>query len=326
MMTSQQRISTGNPQADEILGGGFPANSINIIMGQPGTGKSIFAEQLVFRNAGDDRPILYFTTLSEPLAKMVGYLQRFTFFDEEKLGKSVVYEDIGPQLVEGGIRRAARRACSAPSRPRRRRSSSSTPSRRCTTSRPSPLELRRILYELTGLLTAFETTVFLIGEYTDEDAQRLPEFAVADGIVQFMRNPLSTRDERFLRVLKLRGSAYLEGLHAFRIGAGGLEIFPRLVSPEIPESYTIVEERTATGIEGLDRAPRRRAVAREHDAARRPDGRRQDDRRPAVRPRGRAPRRAVPLRQLPGEPDAARPLACGAWAPTSRTSSAAACT
>src|ERR1700731_1521118 len=103
-MTDNERVSTGNVQADEILGGGFPRNSINIVMGQPGTGKSIFAEQMVFHNAGDDRPILYLTTLSEPLAKMVGYLQRFAFFDENKIGKSVIYEDIGPQLVEGGVR------------------------------------------------------------------------------------------------------------------------------------------------------------------------------------------------------------------------------
>lgn len=245
------RVSTGNAQADEILYGGFPMNSINIVMGQPGTGKSIFAEQLVFQNASDGRPILYLTTLSEPLAKMVTYLQRFSFFDEEKIGKSVIYEDIGPQLVDGGIRAllpAVQEAIEV-----------SAPKIIVIDSfkalhdlSPSTMELRRVLYELTGLLTAFKTTVFLVGEYTDEEAQRLPEFAVADGILQFLRNPLSTRDERFLRVLKLRGSAYLEGLHAFRIGAKGLEIFPRLVSPEIPAKYTIVEERTPTGVEGLD--------------------------------------------------------------------------
>jgi circadian clock protein KaiC len=251
-MTDHARISTGNPQADEILGGGFPANSINIVMGQPGTGKSIFAEQLVFENAGDDRPILYLTTLSEPLAKIVRHVQRFAFFDEEKVGRSVVYEDIGPQLVRGGI--GALLECVAGAiatlAPKVIVIDSFKALHDIT---PSPSELRRALYELTGLLTAFETTVFLIGEYTDEDARRLPEFAVADGILQFMRSPLSSRDERFLRVLKLRGSGYLEGLHAFRIGPGGLEIFPRLVSPEIPERYTIVEERTPTGIDGLDR-------------------------------------------------------------------------
>ncbi len=250
-MNCQERVSTGNTEADEILGGGFPSNSINIVMGQPGTGKSIFAEQLVFSNASDDRPILYLTTLSEPLAKMVGYLQRFAFFDEDKIGKSVLFEDVGPQLVQGGMRALLVYLQKA--------IETSSPKmividsfRALHDLSPSPLELRHVLFELTGLLTAFRTTAFLVGEYTDADAQRLPEFAVADGIVQFMRNPLSTRDERFLRVLKLRGSAYLEGLHAFRIGARGLEIFPRLVSPEIPETYTIVEERISSGIEGLD--------------------------------------------------------------------------
>ena len=57
------RISTGNPQADLILGGGFPAHSINIIMGQPGSGKTVLAEQLAFSNLGE-RPVLYLTTLS----------------------------------------------------------------------------------------------------------------------------------------------------------------------------------------------------------------------------------------------------------------------
>ena len=62
------RIKSGNAQADEILGGGFPRNSINIVMGQPGIGKTIFAEQLLFHNAAGERPLLYVTTLSEPLS------------------------------------------------------------------------------------------------------------------------------------------------------------------------------------------------------------------------------------------------------------------
>ncbi len=74
------RISTGNPQADEILSGGFPKNSINIIMGQPGPGKTVFAEHLVFHNADEERPTLYLTTLSEPQAKMLAYLQGFAFY------------------------------------------------------------------------------------------------------------------------------------------------------------------------------------------------------------------------------------------------------
>jgi len=88
-----QRMKSGNAEADHILGGGFPVNSINIIMGHPGSGKTIFAEQLIFDNASDDRPIVYFSTLSEPQAKVVRYLQGFRFFDESKIGTEVLYED-----------------------------------------------------------------------------------------------------------------------------------------------------------------------------------------------------------------------------------------
>ena len=46
--TALARLSTGSPELDTILGGGFPANSINIIMGEPGSGKTILAERLMF--------------------------------------------------------------------------------------------------------------------------------------------------------------------------------------------------------------------------------------------------------------------------------------
>ncbi|MFA7338423.1 MAG: ATPase domain-containing protein [Candidatus Obscuribacterales bacterium] len=248
-------ISTGNPQMDEILNGGFPSNSINIIMGQPGTGKTIFAEQMVFHHARDndkdERPILYVTTLSEPAAKVLMYLQRFSFFDESKVGSVVHYQEIGTQLTKNGIGAMVPFIEDA--------IHSLSPKIIVIDSfkalhdlAESTQQMRRMLYELTGLLTAFETTVFLLGEYTDEHAQTLPEFAIADGILQFLRSSLSTRDERFLRVLKLRGSSYLEGLHGCKITSAGLDIFPRLVTPSVAESYYAEIERVSSGVAGFD--------------------------------------------------------------------------
>ncbi len=246
-----ERISSGNPRADEILCGGFPRNSINVVMGLPGTGKSLFAEQLVFANAGDDRPIVYLTTLSEPLPKVLTYLQRFAFYDEEKMGTAVIYDDIGPMLAKEGIGALLSAVADV--------ILANSPKIIVIDSfkalhdlSPSVPDLRRMLYELSGMLTAYDTTVFLVGEYSDEDAQTLPEFAVADGIVQMLRNPLSTRDERFMRVLKLRGSRYLEGMHGFKITSAGLEIYPRLVSPDLPEGFDLLETRLTTGVSGLD--------------------------------------------------------------------------
>jgi circadian clock protein KaiC len=116
----------------------------------------------------------------------------------------------------------------------------------------SAVERRRLVYEMTALLTAYGTTTFLLGEYTEEDILKFPEFAVADGIVEMSRRRLGNRDERYFRVYKLRGSRYLEGAHAFRITDAGLDIYPRLVSPAIPKGYEPATERISTGVTGFD--------------------------------------------------------------------------
>jgi circadian clock protein KaiC len=244
------RISTGNINADVILGGGFPANSVNIVMGQPGTGKTIFAEQLLFHNANPDRPLLYLTTLSEPMTKVVSYAQRLGFFDVEKIGNSVLYDDLGAELAAGGPGVLVPRVLDAIKQ--------LSPSIIVIDSfkavhdlAGSTMEMRRIVSELAGVLSAYDVTAFLLGEYTQDNIECYPEFAVADSIVQLERNALGARDERYFRILKLRGSGYREGQHAFRITGDGLEIFPRLVTPNF-ETYIPTIERTSTGVEGLD--------------------------------------------------------------------------
>jgi circadian clock protein KaiC len=245
------RISSGNPMVDRILGGGFPAHTINVVMGQPGTGKTIFVEQILFANAGDERPVLYFTTLSEPLAKVVRFVQGYGFFDESKLGTAVLYEDIGAELAGSGV------AALVP----RLREAIRTVSpalividsfRALHDLSASVTEMRHVIHELTGLLTAYDTTAFLVGEYHQEDIRRHPEFAVADGIVELTRVLHGNRDERFFRVLKLRGSGFREGSHAFQITSQGLEVYPRLVTPRTPQAYDMETDRVSTGVPELD--------------------------------------------------------------------------
>ncbi len=84
-----ERLSTGNAQLDRILHGGFPRNSINLVMGRPGSGKTILCEQLAFANARPERPVLYLTTVSEPQTKMIGYLQALGFADIALIGSGV---------------------------------------------------------------------------------------------------------------------------------------------------------------------------------------------------------------------------------------------
>src|SRR5438309_1172413 len=84
-----RRLPTGVRGLDEILGGGIPEFSFNIIAGAPGCGKTTLAHQIAFANATPKKPVLYFTVLGEPAMKMLRYQQQYSFFDESKLGKAV---------------------------------------------------------------------------------------------------------------------------------------------------------------------------------------------------------------------------------------------
>jgi circadian clock protein KaiC len=247
------RVKSGNPQADEILGGGFPANSINIVMGEPGTGKTLFAEQLLFHNASADRQSLYVTTLSEPMSKVVSYVQRFQFFNPDCLGSEIHYEELGGQLFDRGPE--ALLEWLSEGIKTRSPKIIVIDSFRALHDLAVPIDaMRHFVSRIAGILSAYDVTAFLIGEYTQADIRRYPEFAVADAIVELARHTQTTRDERFMRVLKLRGSAYREGQHAFRITDRGLELYPRLVAPRIPVEYEPLSERLPTGIPGLDEA------------------------------------------------------------------------
>ena len=97
------RLASGNQQLDAILGGGFPAHAINLVVGPPGSGKTILAQQYVFHNATPERPAVYLTTVSEPLEKVLRYGQTMAFFDPAAVGRAVFYEDVGELLGTQGL-------------------------------------------------------------------------------------------------------------------------------------------------------------------------------------------------------------------------------
>src|SRR5688572_24130665 len=82
-------LPTGVRGLDDILGGGIPEFSFNIIGGTPGCGKTTLALQFAFANGTRKKPALYFTVLGEPALKMLRYQQQFSFFDESKMGKAI---------------------------------------------------------------------------------------------------------------------------------------------------------------------------------------------------------------------------------------------
>lgn len=246
-----ERLKTGNSELDQVLCGGFPTNTINVVMGAPGTGKTIFAEQLVFANATADSPALYLTTLSEPLEKFIQHGQSYGFFDSARVGQTVFYEDLGMMVRERGISALAEIVAQMLMQ-RKPRLIVIDSFKALNELIETPQERRTILFDLASVLTAYKCTTFLIGEYSDDMMTDLPEFAIADSILLLLKQATGVREQRFLKVEKLRGSGSIPGMHAFNISENGILLFPRLLTPPLSPSYTANVERVITGIRGLD--------------------------------------------------------------------------
>jgi circadian clock protein KaiC len=75
------QLLTRVPGLDEVLGGGLPEYSFNLIAGSPGSGKTTLSQQLMFALGSPERPALHFTVVGEPSLKLLRYQQQFSFFD-----------------------------------------------------------------------------------------------------------------------------------------------------------------------------------------------------------------------------------------------------
>ena len=245
------RLASGSPRLDSVLGGGILSNSINLIMGRPGTGKTILAQQYLFHNATAERPALYLSTVSEPLEKILRYGQSLTFFDTSLVGSGVIYEDLGQMLNERGLEGVLKQVVGL-LRERRPSLLVIDSFKALRAFAPGDGEFRRFLHELAGHLSAAQITSFWIGEYDEAEATEAPEFAVADAILSLGVERIGDRESRVLQVLKLRGSGFTSGKHAYRVTSDGIIIFPRLADHVEGDTYDFRSERISSGVSLLD--------------------------------------------------------------------------
>ena len=202
------------PGLDEVLGGGLPEFSFNLIAGPPGCGKTTLAHQIMFALATPERPALYFTVLGEPPLKMLRYQQQFDFFDPRD------DQPLDPlhQPVGGHRWPATSTRCCAASSPRSRRtarrwSSSTRSARWCSRSETDGNphnSLQQFVQQLGVLMTSWQATTFLIGEYfTETDAN--PVFTVADGLIWLRQSVQRNSMVRKMEIMKMRGQADAAG-------------------------------------------------------------------------------------------------------------------
>jgi circadian clock protein KaiC len=250
--TRIQRLATGVPGLDEVLGGGLPEFSFNLIAGPPGCGKTTLAHQIMFALATPERPALYFTVLGEPPLKMLRYQQQFAFFDLEQLNRSIRFIDLSDEAASGDLDKVLARIATEVENYGPGLVFVDSFRSVVGNTRPdgSPsLGLQHFIQNLGVLMTCWQATSFLIGEYASPDDHD-PVFTVADGLIWLGQSVQGNSMVRKMEVMKMRGQPTLAGLHTFRICAAGIHVFaPR---PLAPPAETSSLERLQMGVAGLD--------------------------------------------------------------------------
>jgi circadian clock protein KaiC len=257
-----RRLSTGVPGLDEVLGGGLPEFSFNLIAGAPGAGKTTLAQQIMFALAGPDRPALYFTVVGEPPLKMLRYQQQFTFFDMARVNDSIRYVNLSQEVISGTLEKLLERITrevEATSPGVVIVDSFRTVAQAAARVQNDHLDLQHFVQQLAVRLTSWEATTFLVGEYNPSQAEENPVFTVADGLVWLMQSLDRNSMVRKMQVTKMRGQGPIPGLHTFRITDDGVQVFPRVIvgseekiRPAEAGGKGKSRERLSVGIKALD--------------------------------------------------------------------------
>jgi circadian clock protein KaiC len=248
---SIDRLPSGVSKLDDILGGGWPEYSFNLIVGEPGSGKTTLAHQFIFANASAKRPAVYFTVLGEPTIKMLRYQQQFTFFDMAKVNDVIHFANLTDQALTNDLGKVLE-AIGA-------KVDELAPrivvidSFRTLASKPvGEMVLQEFMQRLATKLTTWQATTFLLGEYPEGELHQHPAYTMADGLITMTQRVSRNSMVRQLQVIKMRGNSPQPGLHTVRISGDGVQAFPRMLRPIEETQKAMSRELISTGIPGLD--------------------------------------------------------------------------
>lgn len=256
------QLNTGVPGLNEVLGGGLPEFSFNLLAGGPGAGKTTLVQQVCFALATPERPALYITVLGEPPLKLLRYQQQFTFFDPAKINSSLRFLSIAHDLLAAGLGEVLEKIVTEVEamNPRLVVVDSFRSVIRASTRTDAELSLQAFVQRLALHLTSWQATTFLVGEYMDSEKEDNPIFTVADGVLWLSQSVERNAIVRKLQIVKMRGQAPVPGLHTLRITEKGITVFPRLPIPldisaeeqRKMERLPAKIDRLSTGVRGLD--------------------------------------------------------------------------
>jgi circadian clock protein KaiC len=251
---AERRLLTGVEGLDAILGGGFPANHLYLLDGEPGTGKTTFALQFLLEGATRGERCLY-VTLSESRAELQGVAAShgwsLTGIDVYELTAAAAIADdytlFHPAEVE--LQETVRAVLAAVEEHAPVRVVFDSLSEMRLLAR-DPLRFRRQILALKQFFAGRECTVLLLDDRSSPDSD-MQLHSLAHGVLALEHLAMEYGAERRrLQVTKLRGSHFRGGFHDFRIKTGGIAVFPRISTAGVAPACENGE--LASGDAGLD--------------------------------------------------------------------------
>ena len=219
-----ERLPTGVPGLDTILLGGFFRGGLYLIVGEPGTGKTILTNQIAFHHVATGGPVVYVTLLVETHGRMLAHLQPLAFFAPAAVARTLHYFSGASVLQEQNLDALLTLLTGLV----REQQATLLVLEGFDTAQavaPSDLALKHFLQALQVTMEVRGCTTLLVAQAAVPGS--LPTRAAVDGLIELCDQHVGLRRVRQLEVLKFRGSAYLRNPHAFEITDAGLTVYPR---------------------------------------------------------------------------------------------------